>query len=355
MANVARLLLLAAGRADARRPELAALHLPAAGLGGDPVRDHRTRATSCRSPTAAARPTRPTWATRLHRDVHARRPAAPRRQHALPVDLRQQRRGRHGPREVRALLPARRARRARCCRSSSARARRCRRSAPPARSRRVLGGYILLFPRAKVVTVIFIIFFFTILELPALLVLGIWFLAAGGDGLLRPRPARRRRRRRRRLLRPRRRVRLRPARGPPVRQSTNGPSASRSASPAADAPARRPRRPARRRRFPSLALLVLALLAIAFGAYKLVAARRPGELRRATATAPPNPLQESADGAAGRRRHARPRRSRCGSTSPTTASRSTSRSRRARRCCSTSTRAGCSTGATRRGCCRSPR
>ena len=40
----------------------------------------------------------------------------------------------------------------------------------------VLGGYILLFPRARVVTVIFIIFFFTILELPALLVLGIWFL-----------------------------------------------------------------------------------------------------------------------------------------------------------------------------------
>ena len=40
----------------------------------------------------------------------------------------------------------------------------------------MLGGYILLFPRARVVTVIFIIFFFTILELPALLVLGIWFL-----------------------------------------------------------------------------------------------------------------------------------------------------------------------------------
>ena len=40
----------------------------------------------------------------------------------------------------------------------------------------MLGGYILLFPRAKVVTVIFIVFFFTILELPALLVLGIWFL-----------------------------------------------------------------------------------------------------------------------------------------------------------------------------------
>jgi membrane associated rhomboid family serine protease len=40
----------------------------------------------------------------------------------------------------------------------------------------VLGGYILLFPRARVVTVIFIVFFFTILELPALLVLGIWFV-----------------------------------------------------------------------------------------------------------------------------------------------------------------------------------
>jgi membrane associated rhomboid family serine protease len=40
----------------------------------------------------------------------------------------------------------------------------------------VLGAYIILFPRARVVTVIFIIFFFTILELPALVVLGIWFL-----------------------------------------------------------------------------------------------------------------------------------------------------------------------------------
>jgi membrane associated rhomboid family serine protease len=40
----------------------------------------------------------------------------------------------------------------------------------------VLGGYILLFPRARVVTVVFIIFFFTIIELPALIVLGIWFI-----------------------------------------------------------------------------------------------------------------------------------------------------------------------------------
>ena len=40
----------------------------------------------------------------------------------------------------------------------------------------VLGGYILLYPGAKVVTLIFIIFFFTIIELPAMLILGFWFL-----------------------------------------------------------------------------------------------------------------------------------------------------------------------------------
>jgi rhomboid family protein len=40
----------------------------------------------------------------------------------------------------------------------------------------VLGGYAILYPRARVVTLILIIFFFTIVELPALLVLGLWFL-----------------------------------------------------------------------------------------------------------------------------------------------------------------------------------
>jgi membrane associated rhomboid family serine protease len=53
----------------------------------------------------------------------------------------------------------------------------------------VLGGYILLYPRARVVTVIFIIFFFTIVELPALLILGFWFLqqvAFGAYGLANP-------------------------------------------------------------------------------------------------------------------------------------------------------------------------
>ena len=40
----------------------------------------------------------------------------------------------------------------------------------------LLGAYALLFPRARVITVIFIVFFFTILELPALLVLGGWFI-----------------------------------------------------------------------------------------------------------------------------------------------------------------------------------
>jgi membrane associated rhomboid family serine protease len=60
----------------------------------------------------------------------------------------------------------------------------------------VLGGYALLYPRARVVTLLFIVIFFTIIELPALLVLGAWFVlqalngatdlttpAAGGGGV----------------------------------------------------------------------------------------------------------------------------------------------------------------------------
>jgi membrane associated rhomboid family serine protease len=48
----------------------------------------------------------------------------------------------------------------------------------------ILGGYLLLFPQARVVTVVFIIFFFTILELPALLFLGIWILQQALFGYL---------------------------------------------------------------------------------------------------------------------------------------------------------------------------
>src|SRR5438067_231680 len=39
----------------------------------------------------------------------------------------------------------------------------------------VLGGYILLYPRARVLTLVFIILFFTVIEIPAILFLGIWF------------------------------------------------------------------------------------------------------------------------------------------------------------------------------------
>ncbi len=46
----------------------------------------------------------------------------------------------------------------------------------------VLGGYILLYPRARVVTLVFIILFFTVIEIPALLVLGFWFLLQLYDG-----------------------------------------------------------------------------------------------------------------------------------------------------------------------------
>ena len=40
----------------------------------------------------------------------------------------------------------------------------------------VIGGYILMHPRARIVTLIFIVFFVTLIELPAMLVLGFWFL-----------------------------------------------------------------------------------------------------------------------------------------------------------------------------------
>ncbi len=40
----------------------------------------------------------------------------------------------------------------------------------------VLGAYILLFPRARVVTLLPIFIFFTVVEIPAFIFLGIWFL-----------------------------------------------------------------------------------------------------------------------------------------------------------------------------------
>ena len=40
----------------------------------------------------------------------------------------------------------------------------------------MLGGYIVLYPRARVLTLIFIIFFVTIVEIPAVYLLGFWFV-----------------------------------------------------------------------------------------------------------------------------------------------------------------------------------
>jgi membrane associated rhomboid family serine protease len=53
----------------------------------------------------------------------------------------------------------------------------------------VLGGYALLYPRARVVTLVIIVFFITVIRLPALVVLGIWILlqlAAGASELSSP-------------------------------------------------------------------------------------------------------------------------------------------------------------------------
>ena len=40
----------------------------------------------------------------------------------------------------------------------------------------VLGAYALLHPQAQVLTLVFIIFFVTLVEIPALVMLGIWFV-----------------------------------------------------------------------------------------------------------------------------------------------------------------------------------
>ncbi len=53
----------------------------------------------------------------------------------------------------------------------------------------VLGGYIVLYPRARVLTVVFIIFLFTVIELPAVVMLGVWFAEQalfGAAGLTNP-------------------------------------------------------------------------------------------------------------------------------------------------------------------------
>jgi membrane associated rhomboid family serine protease len=53
----------------------------------------------------------------------------------------------------------------------------------------VLGGYIVLYPRARVLSLVFIIFFFGVFELPALVMLGLWFAQQavfGAAGLTSP-------------------------------------------------------------------------------------------------------------------------------------------------------------------------
>jgi len=47
----------------------------------------------------------------------------------------------------------------------------------------VLGGYILLYPRARVLTLVFIVFFVTIIEVPAVFLLGFWFAEQAWLGL----------------------------------------------------------------------------------------------------------------------------------------------------------------------------
>ena len=69
----------------------------------------------------------------------------------------------------------------------------------------VLGAYFVLFPGAKILSLVFLGFFYQLIEVPAVLVLGFWFALQLVDGIASLGP--RRRRGRRRVLRPHRRVR----------------------------------------------------------------------------------------------------------------------------------------------------
>ena len=303
-----------------------------------------------------------------------------------------------------ALLPARRHRGARRCRSPSTPARRCRRIGASGAIAAVLGGYLLLYPARPGGDA----------GLPHLLLhdrraagdrrsSGIWFaqqILFGAADLTQPDG----RRRRRRLLRPHRRVRLRAAGDQGVRDQAQGARAAlpavlmrdavlrhrpglhrapRGADDRRDRSRRRhagrgdragraraagrsgssgrlrnpPRRlmpyhllqGGRRRRRPVGPTLValLALAAVAAGVVVLLTARR----RRAEAA--------RRDRAAARRslRRAaapRPRLRACSSATrrdPVLDPRSTTR--RARGCSSTSTPGACSGAATPRACCRS--
>jgi membrane associated rhomboid family serine protease len=53
----------------------------------------------------------------------------------------------------------------------------------------VLGGYLVLYPKARILSLVFIVFFVTIVEIPAVLMLGFWFLTQlyfGAAGLTSP-------------------------------------------------------------------------------------------------------------------------------------------------------------------------
>ena len=146
-------------------------------------------------------------ATLRHQPVPARRLAAPARQHALPVDLREQRRGpASGRLGFLALLPRRRRRR----RARPGRHRSRRPTIPTIGASgaiaATLGAYFVLFPRARVTSLVFLGFFYQLIDVPAVDRARLLVRAPALDGLasLGVDPGRRGR-----LLRPHRRVRPR--------------------------------------------------------------------------------------------------------------------------------------------------
>ena len=112
----------------------------------------------------------------LHLDVPARQLVARDRQHVVPVDLRRQRRRPPRSRPLRGLLSALR----HWLRRSAHIAAESQSMLPTIGASGaiagVMGAYFVLYPQSRVLTLIPLIIFFEIIELPAIFLLGFWFV-----------------------------------------------------------------------------------------------------------------------------------------------------------------------------------
>ena len=127
--------------------------------------------------------TRPAGPEPDHLPVPARRLDPHRGEHALPVDLRQQRRGPARPTGLPPVLPGRRGRSRPLAQVAIDPSSDVPLVGASGAIAAVLGAYVVMFPRARVLSIVFLVVFFQLTEVPSILVLGLWFVLQVIDGL----------------------------------------------------------------------------------------------------------------------------------------------------------------------------